>query len=100
MKRVLITAVFEDGAYRDSRVGEVTQNEFAQLKALVGSTIRDRIHSVDAYPVLRRVYNYRKEEDEESYYEYQDEITDSFAKVEPGDVADLLCHHIMWEACD
>lgn len=97
MKRVLITAVHENSTHRDHRIGTVTKKEFLQLKELQGSTLAERTESIGVYPVLTKIYVYRLFDDDFCAEEIT-QYTKDFTRVEDKDVADYLCHHIIWEA--
>jgi hypothetical protein len=97
MKRVLITSVFEDACTRLHHIGYVTESEYYQLRALVGSTVHERQEGVDKYPVLRKVYHYTTEGG--VHYEDCMESTDAFTKITADDAASEPCYHIIWEAC-
>lgn len=97
MKRVLVTSVDENGCNRHHHVGDVNEEEFAQLFKLQGSTVYDRQRRFLDFPVLAKVYTY--EADGDSWYERCDVETEHFKRVEPNDVANYLCHHIIWESC-
>jgi oligoendopeptidase F len=99
MKRVLITSIYEDSVDQDHFIGDVTENEYLQLRALVGTSVHQRQKRVEKYPVLRRIYDYRREDDGPYYeYNYDEAAETAFQRVEELDVSKHLCYHIIWHA--
>lgn len=99
MKNVMITSLYDDNDIDiDRRIGEVTEDEFLQLKQLNESFPSYRTSNIADFPILLQVYNYTK--DGTVCYEDYNSYTPRFTKVNKKDVPNHLCYNIFWYAVD